>query len=104
MEMIKKVAQRRASGTAARTNRKSIKINPKPIGKIQAKKRITQSTETKKKSGVVSKNQLDTPKSIDNIDDVFGQSEEEKEEKLVNLVVKVLVKSTLDELYGKESN
>lgn len=104
MEMIKKVAQRRASKTAARPNRKSIKTNPKPIGKIQAKKCITRSTEIKEKSAVVSKNQLDTPKSIDNIDDVFSQSEEKKEEKLVNLMIKVLVKSTLDELYGKESN
>lgn len=104
MEMIKKVAQRRASGTAARTNRKSIKIKPKPIGKIQAKKCTTRSIKTKEKSYEVSKSPIDPPKSIDNIDNIIGQSEIEKEEKLVNLIVKVLVKSTLDELYGKESN
>ncbi|WP_431294137.1 hypothetical protein [Pedobacter sp. P26] len=43
-------------------------------------------------------------KSIENSDNDISRIADQKEENLVNLIVKVLVRSTLEELYGKESN
>jgi len=47
---------------------------------------------------------INDAKNIENTDNVIAKIADQKEENLVNLIVKVLVRSTLEELYGKESN
>ncbi|MBT2563738.1 hypothetical protein J7E50_05330 [Pedobacter sp. ISL-68] len=51
-----------------------------------------------------SKLDIRNQKSIEKTDDTITSLSNEKEEKLLNLIVKVLVRATLDEIYGKESN
>ncbi len=47
---------------------------------------------------------INNQKSIEKNDDTISKTSSEKEEILVNLIVKALVRATLDQLYGKESN
>lgn len=65
---------------------KPIRINSKNSIPKQHTKNIIQNTENVERNDV----------SIDKIN-------EKKENKLLNLIVKVVVKSTLEQLYGKES-
>ncbi|MBO9674232.1 MAG: hypothetical protein J7577_12350 [Sphingobacteriaceae bacterium] len=47
---------------------------------------------------------IDNEKSINKSDNLPEKIAREKEDKLVNLITKVLVRTTLEELYGKEGN
>lgn len=51
-----------------------------------------------------SKSDINNQKSIENTDDIISRLSDEKEERLLNLIVKALVRVTLDQSYGKESN
>ena len=68
--------------------------------------KIPNSNNSKKspedQKGLVSS--ITAAKSIENSDNGISRIADQKEENLVNLIVKVLVRSTLEELYGKESN
>jgi hypothetical protein len=51
-----------------------------------------------------SKHTLNVKEHVERTDNNIGKVYENKEEKLLNLIVKNIVKSTLEELYGKEGN
>lgn len=49
------------------------------------------------------KNTIQAKENVERSNDNIEKISREKETKLLNLIVKVIVKSTLDQLYGKES-
>ncbi|RQO80212.1 hypothetical protein DBR40_00925 [Pedobacter sp. KBW01] len=77
---------------------KNFKKKTTHIGKINSNKSLGLTHQLPSKPGI------NDQKSIEKIDDTISRLSNEKEERLLNLIVKVLVRTTLDQLYGKESN
>jgi len=106
METITSKPKRKAIRKGSKVNR-NLLATPKKrarkavIAKIPGSNNSKKSTDMNQK-GLVSS--ITEAKSIENSDNDISRIADQKEENLVNLIVKVLVRSTLEELYGKESN
>ncbi|RNL51186.1 hypothetical protein [Pedobacter jejuensis] len=97
---------------------KVLKVDQEFISQLQAKDLDHFSFKDclKKQNEVVSINPKDftsqkyqkhaqgNKKQLENIENNIIKINENKEDKLLNLIVKIIVKSTLEQLYGKESN
>lgn len=110
METTLRKPKRKAIGKSSKANKSlNLKTIPKkrPLkrktvaGKIPRSNNIKKSTDMDQNDLV---SDITEAKSIENSDNDISRIADQKEENLVNLIVKVLVRSTLEELYGKESN
>lgn len=106
METITSKPKRKAIRKGSKVTRNLLATPKKRMRKTVTSK--TPRSNNSKKTAEIDQNgyisDITKPKSIENSDNDISRIADQKEENLVNLIVKVLVRSTLEELYGKESN
>lgn len=106
METTLRKPKRKAIRKGSKVTR-NLLSTPKKRARKTVTAKIPGSNNSKKSTGIDQKglvSSITEAKSIENSDNDIRRIADQKEENLVNLIVKVLVRSTLEELYGKESN
>ncbi|WP_316805677.1 hypothetical protein [Pedobacter agri] len=100
-EEISNIPQKRKHSLPQSSAKNFDKSHAKEYRKLPPKPSIINSKNSIPKP--YQKNTIQAKENVERSNDNIEKISREKETKLLNLIVKVIVKSTLEQLYGKES-